>query len=110
MLLLSCANDRPSEPALACLYLLWAAGFDDGDLRISAMQLKMFLDEAAGTGSGAVSVPFDALRYTAGECNYGEHQACPAGQQLAKWHQPLQHTIDAANRQTRLQWGLCLWL
>jgi hypothetical protein len=52
-----------------------SAGFDDGDLRISAMQLKMFLDEAAGPGSGAVSLPFDALRYTAGECNYGEHYA-----------------------------------
>lgn len=48
------------------------AGFDDGDLRISAMQLKMFLDEAAGSaGAGGVLVPFDALRYTAGECNYG---------------------------------------
>lgn len=49
-------------------------GFDDSDLRISAMQLKMFLDEAVGStaGAAAASVPFDALRYTAGECNYGE--------------------------------------
>eukprot|EP00878_Enallax_costatus_P034490 GHUV01038246.1.p1 GENE.GHUV01038246.1~~GHUV01038246.1.p1 ORF type:complete len:641 (+),score=181.99 GHUV01038246.1:662-2584(+) len=72
-------------------------GFDDGDLRISAMQLKMFLDEAApaqpaassdgrrstmssnGSIAAAITpsastssiVPFDALRYTAGECNYG---------------------------------------
>eukprot|EP00879_Flechtneria_rotunda_P026045 GHRR01027721.1.p1 GENE.GHRR01027721.1~~GHRR01027721.1.p1 ORF type:complete len:436 (+),score=122.10 GHRR01027721.1:62-1369(+) len=59
-------------------------GFDEGDLRISAMQLKLFLDEAAppaATDSNSqltsVSskcsshVPFNALRYTAGECNYG---------------------------------------
>lgn len=52
--------------------MLFRAGFDDGDLRISAMQLKMFLDEAAGPSSGGSKVPFDALRYTAGECNYGE--------------------------------------
>lgn len=74
-----------------------SAGFDDGDLRISAMQLKMFLDEAAPPAALAAAgdrrasssmatafppaatnsttsssmVPFDALRYTAGECNYG---------------------------------------
>jgi hypothetical protein len=54
---------------------------------ISAMQLKMFLDEAAPTAAAASSsVPLDALRYTAGECNYGEgwrHGVrCPgAGQQ-----------------------------
>jgi hypothetical protein len=54
--------------------LLRAAAFDDGDLRISAMQLKMFLDEAVGSAAGTagVNVPFDALRYTAGECNYGK--------------------------------------
>jgi hypothetical protein len=56
--------------------LLCAAGFDDGDLRISAMQLKMFLDEAVGSAAGTagVNVPFDALRYTAGECNYGNSE------------------------------------
>jgi len=41
-------------------------GFDDGDLRISARQLRLFIDEAPGD-----SVPFDALRYVTGECNYG---------------------------------------
>ena len=39
-------------------------GFDDGDLRISARQLRMYLD-------GNADVPFDALRYAIGECNYG---------------------------------------
>jgi dynein heavy chain len=97
-----------SVPACDCDF--WTTGFDDGDLRISATQLRMFLDEAApaaaitaaasstaadasvqrrqsviGTGStpssgsgGALSayagppvVPFHALLYTAGECNYG---------------------------------------
>jgi dynein heavy chain, axonemal len=53
--------------------ILCTAGFDDGDLRISATQLRMFLDEAAPTGGPcddnlASSVPFAALRYTAGEC------------------------------------------
>lgn len=56
------------------MLLLCAAGFDDVDLRISAMQLKIFLDEAVGSAAGTagVNVPFDALRYTAGECNYGK--------------------------------------
>ncbi len=43
------------------------AGFDDGDQRISVRQLRMFLDEADPSGK----LPLDALRYTAGECNYG---------------------------------------
>jgi dynein heavy chain len=39
-------------------------GFDDGDLRISMRQLKMFVDENEHT-------PFAALKYVTGECNYG---------------------------------------
>ena len=73
-------------------------GFDDGDLSISARQLKMFLDEKdedeedgsiedEATGGAATTVadddekalvskavsklPLEALRYLAGECNYG---------------------------------------
>jgi dynein heavy chain, axonemal len=42
-------------------------GFDDGDWRISAQQLRMFVH---GVGSGS-AIPFDALRYVTGECNYG---------------------------------------
>lgn len=62
--------------AHACMPAIAAActGFDDGDLRISAMQLRMFLDDAApaaAAGGGAWAVPYEALRYTAGECNYG---------------------------------------
>ena len=37
-------------------------GFDDGDLRISARQLRAFVDEND-------SLPLDALRYATGECN-----------------------------------------
>lgn len=71
-------------------------GFDDGDLRISVRQLQMYLndsapappdphqdgDNEAGQGGGAalaaaavaapsVVVPFEALIYAIGECNYG---------------------------------------
>ncbi|GIL57271.1 hypothetical protein Vafri_12526 [Volvox africanus] len=54
-------------------------GFDDGDLRISVRQLSMYLDDAAPQlledGSlapqSASTVPFEALQYAIGECNYG---------------------------------------
>jgi len=39
-------------------------GFDDGDLRISARQLKMYIDDNE-------AIPYDALKYATGECNYG---------------------------------------
>ena len=38
--------------------------FDDSDLRISARQLLMYTEEAE-------AVPFPALKYAIGECNYG---------------------------------------
>jgi dynein heavy chain len=41
--------------------------FNESDLRISAQQLAMFVGAAHGAGD----VPYEALIYTAGECNYG---------------------------------------
>jgi dynein heavy chain len=38
--------------------------FDDGDLRISARQLFAYVSDND-------AVPFSALRYAIGECNYG---------------------------------------
>jgi hypothetical protein len=42
-------------------------GFDDGDWRISVRQLRKFIDDAGPAGA----LPFAALQYVTGECNYG---------------------------------------
>ncbi|KAG2454516.1 hypothetical protein HYH02_000363 [Chlamydomonas schloesseri] len=43
-------------------------GFDDGDLRISARQMRMYVLDSLQRGN---PVPYEALRYAIGECNYG---------------------------------------
>ncbi len=45
-----------------------SAGFDDGDLRISARQMRMYVLDSLQRGN---PVPYEALRYAIGECNYG---------------------------------------
>ncbi|GFR46074.1 hypothetical protein Agub_g7539 [Astrephomene gubernaculifera] len=43
-------------------------GFDDGDLRISARQMRMYVMDCTARGN---PLPYAALRYAIGECNYG---------------------------------------
>jgi len=45
--------------------------FADSDLRISLDQVKIFCDDMAYAGKDGKDVPFDALTYLTGECNYG---------------------------------------
>eukprot|EP00955_Chlamydomonas_euryale_P033748 349632-Chlamydomonas_euryale.AAC.6 len=63
-----CLQQSPDDWVWGCLsqtleLSVW--GFDDGDLRISCRQVHMYVEEARG------SVPFKALQYAIGECNYG---------------------------------------
>lgn len=54
-------------------------GFDDGDLRISARQLHMYIsdspiescDPELPEALTRAVIPFSALKYAIGECNYG---------------------------------------
>ncbi|GIL82190.1 hypothetical protein Vretifemale_11083, partial [Volvox reticuliferus] len=43
-------------------------GFDDGDLRISARQMRLYVQDSVTRSN---PVPYEALRYAIGECNYG---------------------------------------
>jgi len=62
-----CASRTMHHCVHSCVHVrVLRTGFDDGDLRISVRQLHMYLSSSA-----AKSVPFDALKYSIGECNYG---------------------------------------
>merc|ERR1719502_1551670 len=45
--------------------------FSSADLRISMDQLRIFLDELEPIGNAPIEIPYAALRYLVGECNYG---------------------------------------
>jgi dynein heavy chain len=45
--------------------------FSDSDLRISLDQVKIFVDDPAYAGADGTDVPYAALTYLTGECNYG---------------------------------------
>ena len=51
--------------------LLRRYDFAESDLRISLDQVKIFVDDAAYAGADGKDVPFEALTYLTGECNYG---------------------------------------
>jgi len=65
--------------------------FDDSDLKISVQQLRMFID------ANPSGIPYEALRYVTGECNYGGRVTDDKDRILLNTMMEAAYSTEAAN-------------